>query len=232
MLNEEIRESFGSLIYLKILQKTFSESEFGGDMKKMDPGSRVSLTVETKDFIPFGFILQQGFRIEVQTGCSLKSLLGDQFGISSEYIKTRIKTIFFNGKPVDDYNSAIITGNAVLALSAAMPGLVGATFRSGGILSPFRSGISFKNTAESSQGEKQGKVTIKLFNLLVKEIGPRFLEAGIWVETHAVKDVFLCLDRSTNILMNDRYKDTEKIIDFFDKNDFGEIQLCVRQMST
>ena len=179
------------------------------------------MVLETSDLHPFGFILQQGFDAIVQTGCSLKSLLCDQFGILPEYLDTRIKTIFFNGKPVDDYESAVITDNAVLALSAAMPGLVGATFRSGGILSPFRSGISFRNPADFDHVEQQGKVTIKLFNLLVKEIGPRFLETGIWVEKGTLKDV----------LMHNPMMNFEQIGKKLDNNDSEPILICVRQVS-
>lgn len=131
------------------------------------------------DYTAFGYILQQGFDVSVKTGCTLKSLLCDQFSITPEYIDNRIKTVFLNGKPVDDYEKAIIRDRQTLALSAAMPGLVGATFRSGGVLSPFRSGISFQNTPDPTGEKSNGSITVKLFNLLVKEIGGHFLAAGI-----------------------------------------------------
>ncbi len=114
-------------------------------------------------------------------GCSLTALLTEQLGVDPDYIDNRIKTAFLNGRPVDDYDTAIVSDKAVLALSAAMPGLVGATFRSGGILSVFRSGISFQNTDDAVQVKTQGTITLKLFNLLVREMGPGILERGVQV---------------------------------------------------
>ena len=61
-----------------------------------------------------------------------------------------------------------------------MPGLAGATLRSGGQFAPMRRGISYdarKNQAETFQ---KGKVTLKLFNHVLKELGPGFLETGVW----------------------------------------------------
>lgn len=36
---------------------------------------------------------------------------------------------------------------------------------------------------------KKGMITLKLFNLLVAEIGPAFLERGIWVKTGIMNDL-------------------------------------------
>lgn len=144
---------------------------------------KISLLID-KDNTPVFFpILQQGFSVPARVGCSLKSLLCDQFEITPEYLSDRIRTLFLNGKPVDDVESTIIIDGSILALSAAMPGLVGATFRRGGALSAFRSSITHKSKAGTSKISNKGRVTIKLFNLLVSEMGPGFLENGIWVET-------------------------------------------------
>lgn len=136
----------------------------------------------------FGFVLQQGVGVPCEPGCSLTRLLQDQLGIDPDYIDARIKTAFLDGKPVDDYDSAIVKDQTTLALSAAMPGLVGATFRSGGILSVFRSGISFQNTDEVVKKETRGKITLKLFNLLVKEMGQGLLEKGILIDMKTLED--------------------------------------------
>ncbi len=156
----------------------------------MNTDQDISINVEAVNLAAFGFILQQGFEVPVQPGCSLKKILTDQFNIKNEYIDKRIKTAFLDGKPVDDYDSAIVENRATLALSAAMPGLVGATFRSGGILSPFRSGISFKNKEKTRDQQSHGQITVKLFNLLVKELGPTFLEQGIIVAAGSIIDLF------------------------------------------
>ena len=200
-------------------------------MKQNHIEKPVSIVIATGDLDAFGFILQQGIGVGIRPGCSLKDLLCEQFNIRPAYMDTRIKTAFLDGKPVDDYASAVVRDNAVLALSAAMPGLVGATFRSGGILSPFRSGISFRNTAETAGSEQHGKITVKLFNLLVKEIGPVFLENGVWVRTRMLKE--LLTERSgvtgfKEILMNGQRATPENITALPDSDGREEILLTVR----
>lgn len=126
-------------------------------------------------------LMQQGFMVKIRVGCSIREMLCDQFHVTSDYVSGRIKTIFLNGKPVDDMDTALVRDGATLALSAAMPGLVGATFRCGGPLIAFRSGITHREQGEGSASE-QGMVCLKLFNLLVSEMGPAFLKHGIWFE--------------------------------------------------
>ena len=93
----------------------------------------------------------------------------------------RISTIFIDSKPVDDLNTAVIEDGATLALSCAMPGLVGAVMRRGGLLSSFRSGISYSHTVKKDT-LRPGCIRVKLFNMLIKELGPVFLKAGIEVD--------------------------------------------------
>lgn len=152
--------------------------------------SEIILIPRKEPYSVFSIVLQQGFFVRARMGASLKSFLCDQFGISSRYLSNRIKTFFLNGKPVDDIETAIITDGSTLAMSAAMPGLVGAAFRSGGVLSPFRSSISFKNEDPGTVRAKNGSVRLKLFNLLVPEMGPVFLERGIWVDTCVLDALF------------------------------------------
>ena len=141
----------------------------------------VKLTIVVKDEIaPIFFqLLGHGFNLPVQTGCSVKELLCGQFGIAEDYLNERIKTIFLNAKVVDDAGSATVNEGSTLALSGAMPGLVGAILRSGGFYAPMRSQISYDRSKSLSQ-PGTGKITLKLLNLVVKELGPAFLERGIW----------------------------------------------------
>ena len=52
----------------------------------------------------------------------------------------------------------------VLALSGAMPGLVGATMRRGGYYARMREGITHEETGKADGGGEQGFVVVKLFN--------------------------------------------------------------------
>jgi hypothetical protein len=134
-------------------------------------------------------LLQQGFQVTATVGCDIRSLLCDQFGMLPEYLSDRISTIFLNGQPVDDMSSAIVNDNDVLALSAAMPGLVGATFRKAGSLAAFRGTITYQQSAAHPPVPQVGTITLKLFNLLVSEIGPMFLERGVWVFGRDLQDL-------------------------------------------
>jgi hypothetical protein len=141
-------------------------------------------------FVPFFFpILQKGFTQKIKVGCSVMALLSDQFGLSAEYIENRIQTIFLNGKPIDDMDTATVRDGSSLALSSAMPGVLGATLRRGGYYSRMRSQITHVEEAESPQ-RTDGQIIVKLFNLTIRELGPMFLERGIWIDAEDLKDFF------------------------------------------
>lgn len=142
---------------------------------------QLSLLVDTH-LVPLFFqLLGHGFRVDVQTGSSVNEILCNQLGIDEDYLAQRIKTIFLNAKVVDDVNSAIVQKDATMALSGAMPGLVGAIMRSGGFYAPMRRQISHGQNLPASD-RQSGQITLKLWNLVVKELGPTFLERGIWIQ--------------------------------------------------
>lgn len=137
----------------------------------------------------FSLILQQGFAIKAHVGCTVQELLCQQLGVSPEYLEERIQTIFLDGNPIDDVTSAYIRSGSTIALSAAMPGLAGATLRRGGYYAPLRSQISHRET-DGTQFLHEGIVSLKLFNLLLKELGPKFLKQGIWINGRELSDFF------------------------------------------
>jgi len=122
-------------------------------------------------------LLQSGIGVEVELGCSIQQLLTEQFGIASDYVSGRITTIFLNSKAIDKASTAMIPEGAVLALSGAMPGLVGATMRSGGYYAAMRGAMTYHSERDIPVGTR-GVITIKLFNLLLPELGPRLLLRG------------------------------------------------------
>jgi hypothetical protein len=154
-----------------------------------DRSNRVRLTVKAH-VVPFFFpILQKGFTQKIKVGCSVMSLLSDQFGLSAEYIENRIQTVFLNGKPIDDMGTAIVRDGSSLALSSALPGVLGATLRKGGYYSRMRSQITHVEDAESPE-RRDGQIIVKLFNLTIRELGPMFLARGIWIDADILKDLF------------------------------------------
>ena len=111
----------------------------------------------------------------------IRELLHDSFGLTDEYIEARIQTVFLDGKPVDDIDTALIRDGSTLALAPAMPGLMGAMLRRGGYYAPMRSGITHRGDA-APQGIGQGRITVKLFGMALRELGPQLLERGIEVD--------------------------------------------------
>lgn len=126
----------------------------------------------------FSDLLQSGVRLSSREGRSVSALLVEDLGLDRRAVAERIGTVILDGRPVDDIDETLLTDGCTLSLSAAMPGLVGATLRRGGPLRSMRSSISGVSRATPS-GESEISITLKLFNLLVGELGPTVLRQGI-----------------------------------------------------
>jgi hypothetical protein len=126
-------------------------------------------------------LLAKGFLVQTPIGGTLSDLLCGQLGIDADYLKHRVQTLFLNSSPVDDTEKTIVTDGDVVALSAAMPGLVGATLRKGGFYAGLRHGISHQINDTEEIEPHTGIVTIRLFNVVAKELGPVFMEKGVMV---------------------------------------------------
>ena len=132
---------------------------------------------------------QQGVELEVDVGGSLKDLLVTQCGIDADYLAERITTLFLNSKAIDDAATPVVGDGDVVALSGAMPGLVGATMRRGGHLAAMRGAMTYAGGA-FTDGAKPGRITLKLFNILLEELTPVFLLRGILVPRQRYQDLF------------------------------------------
>jgi hypothetical protein len=132
-------------------------------------------------FLP---LLSQGFRVACATGDTLEAVLGRELGITPDYLQERVQTAFFNGRPIDDLHSATVSDGATIALSAAMPGLAGAVLRRGGVYAPMRGQSAETPAAAGGQQE----ITVKLFNMVARELGPGILEQGIRLSAAALRD--------------------------------------------
>lgn len=134
---------------------------------------------------PFFFILRKGFGVRAQNGTSVTDFLRRDMGISEEILEQRIQTLFLNGKALDDPALSLLYDGASLALSSAMPGVAGATLRKGGAYAPMRAAISLDGPGdgdgESGHAPKDGRVRVKLFNMMARELGPFFWKKGIFI---------------------------------------------------
>jgi len=122
-----------------------------------------------------------GCKLEAEVGCSIFDLLCRQIRINESYLNDRVQTIFLDNRAVDDVRKEIVTEGSVIALSAAMPGLVGAVMRKGSILSGLRSRSDVQSEVSAVKKNHRGLVTLKLFNLVASELGKDFLEKEILV---------------------------------------------------
>lgn len=178
--------------YLMVKFDQTSSTKKSGDI----PAVNLSLLVKPELLTVFSKLAERGFMVNIQTGCSVKELICNQLGIAEDYLENRIQTIFLNAKAVDDLDSTMVTDGSTLALSGAMPGLVGVTMRRGGFYASLRSQISHeKNLSACHQGD--GQIVIKLFNLVLKELGPGILQQGIRTSAQNLQDL---LNRHLNEL--------------------------------
>jgi hypothetical protein len=162
-------------------------SDYEGD-HEVSMANTLTTTVESRILPIFFRLLQNGFVVEAEEGRTVKAFLEEYLGLEKAYIDKRIQTIFLDGDAVDDVETAVVRDGSVLALSAAMPGLAGAVLRRGSSYAPMRREISHTKTSGQATARK-GKVVVKLFNLLIRELGPLVLERGIVVDKTGLNDL-------------------------------------------
>ena len=137
----------------------------------------------------WNFLLREGIDIEIQLGRSIQEILLLELNVEQDTIQERINTIFLNHNPVDDLQTPVTTENSTLTLSGAMPGFMGACMRVNSPYAPMRGSISEHRTEhpDSTKGNSRGLIKLKLFNLLVSEIGPKILQKGILLSTQRLE---------------------------------------------
>ncbi len=155
----------------EILQPRFRLELNSGDLPKLYP------------------VFQKGFLVRIKTGCSLNTLMREKWGWPPDRVMERISTVFLDGKPVDDLEAAVVRDGCTLALSSAMPGLVGAVMRKGGFFASLRSSITHRESNGAGAVE-DGIITVKLFNNLMDELGPYFLNLGLHAGAKDLKELF------------------------------------------
>lgn len=138
----------------------------------------VELTLPRGDLARLAPLLQRGVDTHATAGVSAFAFLTGELGLEADYVRRRITTVFLDGQVVDDLEAAVLRDGAVLALSAAMPGLVGATLRRGGYYAAMRAAITHAREHPAPE-RARAVVRVKLFNLLLEEIGPVLLARGV-----------------------------------------------------
>jgi len=132
--------------------------------------------------------LQNGFYIEASEGTSIRRLINVYCRIPDDYCSNKIKTIFHNSNPVDSPDDVKISYGSVCAISGAMPGLVGAMMRIGSPYASMRESITEKGNDVSETG-KTVLVRIKLFNVILSDLGEKFISSGVILSVESVLSV-------------------------------------------
>lgn len=147
--------------------------------KDMESYPRLAFRMEESRLLSFSRLLQQGVTIRCRVGCSVSAFLREELHAKDATIE-KIQSIMLDGKPVDNLEAAYVSDGSTIALSAAMPGLVGATLRRGGAYASFRTAITYHEGADIRRSG-EGFIRIKLFNLLMAELGPDLLQRGFFL---------------------------------------------------
>jgi hypothetical protein len=166
-----------------------------------DLKTEIAFEVGTPLMNRFLLLLQHGFMLRCGTGRSVRKFLCEELGLNPEYVSEKIQTVFLDGRPVDDLEGATVKNGSRLTLSSAMPGLVGVTLKRGSILASFRKTITYVEESGTLK-ESMGSIYMKLFNLVMKEMGPLFLERGIYVQSSILLDFIR--NRNENFLTDCR----------------------------
>jgi len=148
---------------------------------------KLQLKVENDTAIAqFTTLLQSGIYLAAQQGSSIGEILCSLPGFTEEYINKNVQTLFLNGLPADDLDQQVFGKNAVIAASAAMPGLAGAIFRKGGLHASLRTSTSTGKESPATVLKQAANVRIKLFNIIAKERGKDILSGGCFVKAAAL----------------------------------------------
>jgi hypothetical protein len=140
---------------------------------------RVEMVMEAEALRFILIALMAGVDVEIMAGRSVRETMRE-LGLTDEESRTLVRTVFLDGRPVDDFDATSVAAGASLALGAAMPGLVGAVLRSGSPFSVFREDISAG--AGQAAPATPGRIKLKVFNLVAEALMPRLLARGICLE--------------------------------------------------
>ena len=147
----------------------------------METEQHLHLRLPRKAIAKMGGLLGQGLLLKSPVGITLWDFLCNRLGLGEDYVQDKLQTVFVNGRAVDRFDTVHIKDGDTIALSSAMPGLVGATLRRGGHLAQIRAEISYQEDQDSPPTPADGTVLLKMFNVVARESGEQALAGQVWV---------------------------------------------------
>lgn len=124
-------------------------------------------------------LLERGVYLTGRDGSSMADFMVQDLGLTPEFVEQNVQTVFLNYSPVDDFTTSRIHEGSVVALSAALPGLVGAVMRKSGFLASLRQGITKGGELGVQETGKPVTVRVKAFNLLLAPLSRLFFRKGV-----------------------------------------------------
>lgn len=142
---------------------------------------KVRLTWQPEGIASFCPLLSRGVMLPGRPGATVGSVLSGQLQMSEESLCQRTRAIFLDGKTVAQPDAARLKTGSTLALSAVLtePFLLRAFGDTGTrVIRPYDRRESLTDPAYSMKHF----FYLKLFNLMLDELGPRILNSGVGIE--------------------------------------------------
>lgn len=195
--------------------------------------TQLNLTIENtpQAHATWKYLTQSPSEVAADIGDSMMNFLTQRLEFDAEYIDAQVKTIFINGKPVDDLDAANIPAHARIALGAVAPGVAGMTMARNSPISGMRSGITYQN-AEPVQKITEGTVTLLLFNAIMEDKGLQILKKGVTIPAgkleRAVEEVPESISAAS---LDDTSISAAELLEWIRKNPQLHVQLRVNSNS-
>jgi hypothetical protein len=170
----------------------------------------IEIVIVSGDMSVWRLLLWQGVMLEVEIGVSIQELLVGGLGIDEAYVKNRIRTVFLNGQPVDDLESAMVDEGSQIALGGSAPGIVGIAMRRESPVGSMREGITYQRS-NAVAIRKRGQITVKLFGEVAEFAGPMVLKRGIIIDARVLNEFWADLTGVDRVDINGKISTLEEV---------------------
>ena len=125
-------------------------------------------------------VVQSGVFVWLEHPYTVRAFLEECFNLSESFILSRVQTILLDSKVVDDMDTAWLRPGSRLALSAAMPGVVGAALRRDGLFARMREGIRCPAGCCPDDAAPFW-MELRLYNAMIEELARPLLAYGFLI---------------------------------------------------
>ncbi len=125
-------------------------------------------------------VVQSGVFVWLEHPYTVRAFLEECFNLSESFILSRVQTILLDSKVVDDMDTAWLRPGSRLALSAAMPGVVGAALRRGGLFARMREGIRCPAGC-CPEDAAPFWLELRLYNAMIEELARPLFACGFLI---------------------------------------------------